>query len=211
MKCGHGCLQTDEGAICVCPEGSLLQEDGHVCTGMNGLYYSDVIYIQSYIALVCQIYFKKWRSSAGCMSPDRGGCSQLCTSVTLTGWRCSCLPGYRLHHDGKRCIASGDFYPQQTDMIPIDNRKILYYTHFCTSYIQCIITYSHSMLVRSCIIPPCCKSCGCAANKSSGIWESNSCARIKRSHYCFGLWPRGKQGFISFLPTETYFKIWIKT
>lgn len=56
IKCGHGCLQTDEGAICVCPEGSLLQEDGHVCTGMDGLYYSD---IQNYIALVCGISFKK--------------------------------------------------------------------------------------------------------------------------------------------------------
>lgn len=36
IMCGHGCLQTDEGTICVCPKGSLLQEDGHLCTGMDG-------------------------------------------------------------------------------------------------------------------------------------------------------------------------------
>lgn len=34
-KCGHGCLTTDEGAVCVCPEGSVLREDGQACTGMN--------------------------------------------------------------------------------------------------------------------------------------------------------------------------------
>lgn len=55
------------------------------------------------------------------------------------------------------------------------------------------------MLVRSSIIPSCCKSCGCAANKSWGIWESNSCGRTKRRHYCFGLRPCGKQGFIHLL------------
>lgn len=26
---------TDEGAVCVCPEGSILQEDGQACTGMD--------------------------------------------------------------------------------------------------------------------------------------------------------------------------------
>lgn len=67
------------------------------------------------------------------------------------------------------------------------------------------------MLFRSSIIPSCCKSRGCAANKSWGIWEYNSFGRPKSSHYCFGLRPRGKQGFNSFLLTETCFKTWIKT
>lgn len=26
---------TDEGVVCVCPEGSILQEDGQACTGMG--------------------------------------------------------------------------------------------------------------------------------------------------------------------------------
>lgn len=56
LRCGRGCFQTEEGAICVCPEGSFLQEDGHACTGMGGLYWSD---IQSYTALVCGISLKK--------------------------------------------------------------------------------------------------------------------------------------------------------
>lgn len=33
-KCGQGCLETDEGALCVCPEGSILQNDGQACTGI---------------------------------------------------------------------------------------------------------------------------------------------------------------------------------
>lgn len=32
-NCGHGCLMTDEGSVCVCPEGSLLQDNGDGCTG----------------------------------------------------------------------------------------------------------------------------------------------------------------------------------
>lgn len=53
ITCGHGCLQTDEGAVCVCPEGSLLQEDGYVCTGMDGLYYPGTRSAQGHIALGC--------------------------------------------------------------------------------------------------------------------------------------------------------------
>lgn len=36
-KCGHGCLTTSEGALCVCPEGSLLHEDGQACTGVDDI------------------------------------------------------------------------------------------------------------------------------------------------------------------------------
>lgn len=32
-SCGHGCLMTGEGSVCVCPEGSLLQDNGDGCTG----------------------------------------------------------------------------------------------------------------------------------------------------------------------------------
>ena len=34
-KCGHGCLAMENGAVCVCPEGSILEEDGQACTGMD--------------------------------------------------------------------------------------------------------------------------------------------------------------------------------
>ncbi|CAB1460765.1 unnamed protein product [Pleuronectes platessa] len=34
-NCGHGCLTTDEGNVCVCPEGSILQDDGQACTGCS--------------------------------------------------------------------------------------------------------------------------------------------------------------------------------
>lgn len=44
-RCGHGCLTTDKGAVCVCPEGSLLQEDGQGCTGMH---YITAYYISHY-------------------------------------------------------------------------------------------------------------------------------------------------------------------
>ncbi|XP_038125007.1 pro-epidermal growth factor [Cyprinodon tularosa] len=75
IKCGHGCIATEHGPMCVCPEDSILQENGHACTG--------------------------------CSSADRGGCSQLCTPVTPNRWQCGCLSGYKLHNDGKRCIATG--------------------------------------------------------------------------------------------------------
>lgn len=37
-ECGHGCLATDEGPVCVCPKGSVLKEDGQACTGTNSCY-----------------------------------------------------------------------------------------------------------------------------------------------------------------------------
>lgn len=34
-KCGSGCIATEHGTVCVCPEGSVLREDGHACTGTD--------------------------------------------------------------------------------------------------------------------------------------------------------------------------------
>ena len=52
---------------------------------------------------------------AGCSSADRGGCSQICTPVAPSRWQCGCLPGYQLHQDGKRCIATGKSYYSKAD------------------------------------------------------------------------------------------------
>lgn len=35
IKCGHGCIATEHGPMCVCPEDSILQENGHACTGTD--------------------------------------------------------------------------------------------------------------------------------------------------------------------------------
>lgn len=65
--CSHGCLKTEAGAVCVCPEGSLLQEDGQACTGMdntsvNQLLISKLkrIYSEFCVILVCIITISKY-------------------------------------------------------------------------------------------------------------------------------------------------------
>lgn len=50
---------TDNGAVCVCPEGSLLQDNGQVCTGMayiavdHSLYRCGIIVISGAFMCVC--------------------------------------------------------------------------------------------------------------------------------------------------------------
>ncbi|XP_037635248.1 pro-epidermal growth factor [Sebastes umbrosus] len=79
-----------EGNVTKCGHGCLITEEGAVCVCPEG-----------------SVLQEDGQACTGCSSADRGGCSQLCTPVTPTRWQCGCLPGYQLHQDGKRCIASG--------------------------------------------------------------------------------------------------------
>ncbi|XP_008277701.1 pro-epidermal growth factor [Stegastes partitus] len=79
-----------EGNMTKCGHGCLATENGTVCVCPEG-----------------SILQEDGQACTGCSSTDRGGCSQLCTPVTPSRWQCDCLPGYQLHQDGKRCIASG--------------------------------------------------------------------------------------------------------
>uniref|UniRef100_A0A671YI11 Epidermal growth factor n=1 Tax=Sparus aurata TaxID=8175 RepID=A0A671YI11_SPAAU len=79
-----------EGNITKCGHGCLTTDEGSVCVCPEG-----------------SVLQEKGHTCTGCSSADRGGCSQICTPVTPSRWQCACLPGYQLHQDGKRCIASG--------------------------------------------------------------------------------------------------------
>ncbi|XP_076595958.1 pro-epidermal growth factor [Chaetodon auriga] len=79
-----------EGNISRCGHGCLTTDEGAVCVCPEG-----------------SVLQEDGQACTGCSSADRGGCSQLCSPVTPSGWQCGCLPGYQLHQDGKRCIAPG--------------------------------------------------------------------------------------------------------
>ncbi|XP_071313320.1 pro-epidermal growth factor [Trachinotus anak] len=79
-----------EGNMTKCGHGCLATDEGNVCVCPEG-----------------SILQEDGQACTGCSSADKGGCSQLCTPVTPARWQCGCLPGYQLHQDGKRCIATG--------------------------------------------------------------------------------------------------------
>lgn len=71
---------------------------------------------------------------AGCSSPDRGGCSQLCTHVNSGEWQCGCLPGYQLHQDGKQCTAAGESYNGPPNADPLSEHYCLTGVYLCLQY-----------------------------------------------------------------------------
>uniref|UniRef100_A0A8D3C9F9 Epidermal growth factor n=1 Tax=Scophthalmus maximus TaxID=52904 RepID=A0A8D3C9F9_SCOMX len=79
-----------EGNMTKCGHGCLTTDEGEVCVCPEGSVLQD-----------------DGQACTGCSSTDAGGCSQICTPVTPSRWQCGCLPGYQLHLDGKRCIATG--------------------------------------------------------------------------------------------------------
>ncbi|XP_023253754.1 pro-epidermal growth factor [Seriola lalandi dorsalis] len=79
-----------EGNMTKCGHGCLKTDEGDICVCPEG-----------------SLLQEDGQACTGCSSVDKGGCSQLCTPVTPSRWQCGCLPGYQLHQNGKRCIATG--------------------------------------------------------------------------------------------------------
>ncbi len=48
--CDHACVHTAEGDVCVCPEGSALNSDGRLCSGVH---FCSSKYIKSQIMYLC--------------------------------------------------------------------------------------------------------------------------------------------------------------
>ncbi|XP_056898300.1 pro-epidermal growth factor isoform X2 [Takifugu flavidus] len=113
--CSLGCENIPGSYFCTCPKGYALLPDRKTCQVIvpcetNIKCGHGCLQTDEGAVCVCpegSLLQEDGHVCTGCTAPDRGGCSQLCTSVTPNGWQCGCLPGYGLHHDGKRCIAAG--------------------------------------------------------------------------------------------------------
>ncbi|XP_035525395.1 pro-epidermal growth factor [Morone saxatilis] len=113
--CSLGCENIPGSYFCTCPIGYALLPDRKTCqeiTPCDGNIKCGHGCLTTDEGAVCvcpegSLLKEDGQACTGCSSADRGGCSQLCTPVTPSKWQCGCLPGYQLHHDGKRCIASG--------------------------------------------------------------------------------------------------------
>ncbi|XP_054886331.1 pro-epidermal growth factor-like [Poeciliopsis prolifica] len=113
--CSLGCENIPGSYFCTCPKGYTLLPDGKTCqeiTPCGGIIKCGHGCIPTEHGALCvcpegSVLQEDGHTCTGCSSADRGGCSQLCSSITPSRWQCGCLPGYRLHQDGKRCIATG--------------------------------------------------------------------------------------------------------
>ncbi|XP_057705328.1 pro-epidermal growth factor [Corythoichthys intestinalis] len=114
--CSLGCENIPGSYFCTCPKGYALLSDKKTCKEIIACEGNatecghSCLATEEGPACVCpkgSVLKEDGQACTGCASVDRGGCSQLCIPVSPTRWQCDCLPGYHLHHDGKRCIASG--------------------------------------------------------------------------------------------------------
>ncbi|XP_067454429.1 pro-epidermal growth factor [Thunnus thynnus] len=113
--CSLGCENIPGSYFCTCPKGYALLPDRKTCQEIIPCESNTTKCGHGCLATgegtvcVCpegSVLQEDGQTCTGCLSADRGGCSQLCTSVTPTRWQCGCLPGYQLHQDGKHCIAT---------------------------------------------------------------------------------------------------------
>uniref|UniRef100_A0A3Q3FLQ0 Epidermal growth factor n=1 Tax=Labrus bergylta TaxID=56723 RepID=A0A3Q3FLQ0_9LABR len=114
--CSLGCENIPGSYFCTCPQGYALLPDRKTCQEITACESNitkcghGCLITDEGAVCVCpdgSILQEDGQACTGCSSPDNGGCSQMCTPVTPSRWQCSCLPGYQLHQDSKRCIASG--------------------------------------------------------------------------------------------------------
>lgn len=162
IKCGHGCLQTDEGAVCVCPEGSLLQEDGHVCTGIEGLHHSDTIGILSETTLaVCVALLLKSKVILQDVQHQTEGVAVSSAPLLhrLGGSAAACPATSSTMMGSVALLLVSSIHSRWTDVIPIDKHSdySIYLQPFtlCSSYYNAygsVVFYVYQGLHRSLLL-----------------------------------------------------------
>ncbi|XP_060740688.1 pro-epidermal growth factor [Tachysurus vachellii] len=114
--CSLGCENVPGSYFCTCPEGYVLLPDHKTCREMKPCVENDTLCEHACThtlegdMCVCPVGSSlepDGRSCTGCVSLDRGGCSQVCVTLAPGRWECVCQPGYTLQPDGKQCKASG--------------------------------------------------------------------------------------------------------
>ncbi|XP_056152686.1 pro-epidermal growth factor [Lampris incognitus] len=114
--CSLGCENVPGSYFCTCPQGYGLLPDRKTCReiipcedNMTACGHGCLATDEGSVC-VCpegSVLREDGQTCTGCLSADRGQCSQLCTLLSPVRWECGCLPGYQLLQDGKQCTAIG--------------------------------------------------------------------------------------------------------
>ncbi|XP_051901434.1 pro-epidermal growth factor isoform X2 [Pristis pectinata] len=114
--CTLGCENVPGSYHCFCPKGFVLQPDMKTCQDLTPCLenYTECSHdcTQTSKGPICicppgSVLGSDGKTCSGCMTPDNGGCSQICVPQGPVSWKCECLPGYNLELDGQHCHASG--------------------------------------------------------------------------------------------------------